>query len=267
MNPYIEILRPGNAVMAAISIILIAFIDKTFTLPVIFAILTVFFETSAGNVINDYFDYEIDLINKPSRPIPSGRISLKNGRNYGYFLFLLGTICGFLISYLTNNWIPFLIVVFADIVLYLYAYKLKTTPLIGNLCVGFMTGFGFLFAGFSINNPHIIWISAILGFFAVVMTIAREIIKDIEDIEGDESTGAKTLPILIGKKIPAYIAFILIIIDVILCPLLYFYNIFTILYLVIIAVAIALFVYSAILILKSQDKENSIITKNIKNNR
>ena len=257
MNPYIEILRPGNAAMAAISIILIAFIDKTFTLPVIFAILTVFFETSAGNVINDYFDYEIDLINKPSRPIPSGRISLKNGRNYGYFLFLLGTICGFLISYLTNNWIPFLIVVFADIVLYLYAYKLKTTPLIGNLCVGFMTGFGFLFAGFSINNPHIIWISAILGFFAVVMTIAREIIKDIEDIEGDESTGAKTLPILIGRKIPAYIAFILIIIDVILCPLLYFYNIFTILYLVIIAVAIALFIYSAILILKSQDKENA----------
>ena len=117
-----------------------------------------------------------------------------------------------------------------------------------------MTGFGFLFAGFSINNPHIIWISAILGFFAVVMTIAREIIKDIEDIEGDESTGAKTLPILIGRKIPAYIAFILIIIDVILCPLLYFYNIFTILYLAIIAVAIALFVYSAILILKSQDK-------------
>ena len=96
MNPYIEILRPGNAAMAAISIILIAFIDKTFTLPVIFAILTVFFETSAGNVINDYFDYEIDLINKPSRPIPLGRISLKNGRNYGYFLFLLGTISGFL---------------------------------------------------------------------------------------------------------------------------------------------------------------------------
>ena len=118
MNPYIEILRPGNALMGAISIVLVALIDKTFTLPVLLAKIAVFFETAAGNVINDYFDYNIDLINKPERPIPSGRISLKNGRNYGYLLFLAGTICGFLISYLTDNWIPFAIVLLADVVLY-----------------------------------------------------------------------------------------------------------------------------------------------------
>ena len=140
MNPYIEILRPGNALMGAIAIILVAIIDKTISIPIILAMATVFFETAAGNVINDYFDYKIDLINKPERPIPSGRISPKNGRNYGYLLFLLGTICGFLISYLTNNWIPFAIVLIADVILYLYAYKLKTTPLNGNLTVGFMTG-------------------------------------------------------------------------------------------------------------------------------
>ena len=182
MNPYIEILRPGNALMSAISIILVALIDKTISIPVVLAMLAVFFETAAGNVINDYFDYKIDLINKPDRPIPSGRISLKNGRNYGYFLFFMGTVCGFFISYLTNNWIPFAIVLFADVVLYLYAYKLKSTPLLGNLTVGFMTGFGFVFGGFSINNPTIIMTSIFLGFFALVMTTAREIIKDIEDI-------------------------------------------------------------------------------------
>lgn len=144
MNPYIEILRPGNALMGAITIILVAIIDRSFTIPVILAMLAVFFETAAGNVINDYFDYKIDLINKPERPIPSGRISPKSGRNYGYLQFGLGTICGFLISYMTNNWIPFVIVLFADVVLYLYAYKLKSTPLIGNITVGFMTGFGFV---------------------------------------------------------------------------------------------------------------------------
>ena len=257
MNPYIEILRPGNALMGAISIILIALIDTTLTVPVILAMITVFFETAAGNVINDYFDYNIDLVNKPNRPIPSGRISLKNGRNYGYFLFLCGTICGFLISYITNNWIPFIIVLIADIILYLYAYKLKTTPVIGNLAVGFMTGFGFVFGGFTINNPSIITTSAFLGFFAFVMTTAREIIKDIEDVEGDKKDGARTLPILIGKKIPSIIATILIIIDCVLCPLLYFYNIFGFLYLVIIAVAVILFIYSAVLILKSQDEKTA----------
>lgn len=257
MNPYIEILRPGNALMGAIAIILVAIIDKTVSIPIILAMIAVFFETAAGNVINDYFDYKIDLINKPERPIPSGRISPKNGRNYGYLLFLLGTICGFLISYLTNNWIPFAIVLIADIVLYLYAYKLKSTPLIGNLTVGFMTGFGFVFGGFTLNNPDIILTSIYLGFFAFVMTTAREIVKDIEDIEGDKIEGAKTLPILIGEKIPAMLAVCLIIIDSALCPLLYYYNIFGILYLVVIAIAVLLFLYSAFLIFKSQDRETA----------
>ena len=257
MNPYVEILRPENALMGAISIILVAIIDKTVSIPVILAMITVFFETAAGNVINDYFDYNIDLVNKPDRPIPSGRISLKNGRNYAYFLFLAGTVCGFLISYLTNNWIPFIIVLIADVILYLYAYKLKYTPLIGNLAVGFMTGFGFVFGGFTINNPNIVMISIYLGFFAFVMTTARELAKDIEDIEGDKADGARTLPILIGAKIPAILSAILIIVDSALCPILYFNHIFGFYYLIVISIAVILFLYSAFLIIKSQDRETA----------
>ena len=257
MNQYIEILRPGNALMGAIAIVLVAIIDRSFTLPIILAMLAVFFETAAGNVINDYFDYNIDLINKPERPIPSGRISLKAGRNYGYLLFLLGTICGFLISFLTSNWIPFAIVLIADVVLYLYACKLKSTPLIGNLTVGFMTGFGFVFGGFAINNPTIILTSIYLGFFAFVMTTARELIKDIEDMEGDKSEGAKTLPILYGEKPTAILAVILIIIDCALCPLLYYNHIFGFYYLIVIAIAVILFLYSAILIIRNQDRQTA----------
>ena len=254
MNPYIEILRPGNAMMGAIAIILVAIIDRSFNVPIILAMLAVFFETAAGNVINDYFDYNIDLINKPERPIPSGRISLTAGRNYGYLLFLLGTVCGFLISFLTDNWIPFGIVLIADVVLYLYAYKLKTAPLIGNLTVGFMTGFGFVFGGFCLNNPTIIITSIYLGFFAFVMTTARELVKDIEDMEGDKAEGAKTLPILYGERITALLAFVLIIIDCALCPLLYFNQIFGFYYLIVIAVAVILFICCAIMIIRNQDR-------------
>jgi len=255
MNPYIEILRPGNAIMGAIAVILIAIIDKTISIPIILAMITVFLETAAGNVINDYYDYHIDLINKPERPIPSGRISLKAGRNYAFLLFILATVGGLIISHLTDNWIPLIIVIAADVVLYLYAYKLKATPLIGNLTVAFMTGLGFVFAGYAINTWSIISTSIFLGFFAFVMTLAREIIKDIEDIEGDKADGAKTLPILVGEKIPAIIAAVLIIIDCILCPLLYYYHIFGILYLAVIAIAVILFLYCAILILKNQDRQ------------
>ena len=89
------------------------------------------------------------------------------------------------------------------------------------------------------------------------MTTAREIIKDIEDIEGDKADGAKTLPIMIGTKIPALIAAALIVVDSGLCPLLYFYHIFSVPYLVIIAVAVLLFLYCAIMILKSQDEKTA----------
>ena len=107
------------------------------------------------------------------------------------------------------------------------------------------------------NNPDIILTSIYLGFFAFVMTTAREIVKDIEDIEGDKAEGAKTLPILIGVKTPAIIATCLIFIDSALCPLLYYYHIFGVLYLVVIAIAVLLFLYSAILIIKSQDRETA----------
>ncbi|MBQ9025345.1 MAG: UbiA family prenyltransferase [Methanobrevibacter sp.] len=260
MNPYIEILRPGNVVMAMIAIVLVAIVGHTVSIPIILAMLAVFFEISAGNVINDYFDYKIDLINKPSRPIPSGRIGLKTARNYAYLLFLGGTICGFLISYLTNNWIPFIIVLIADVILYLYAYKLKSTPLIGNLTVGFMTGLCFTFGGFSIGTQQMILTSTFLGFFAFIMTTAREITKDIEDIEGDKAEGAKTFPILYGEKLSAAITFVLIILDCALCPLLYLEHVFNIYYLIIIAIAVILFIYSAILIIRNQDTQTAAKT-------
>ena len=60
MNPYIEIIRPGNALMGAISVILVALIDKTISVPVVLAMAAVFFETAAGNTINDNIDYKID---------------------------------------------------------------------------------------------------------------------------------------------------------------------------------------------------------------
>ena len=257
MNPYIEILRPGNVVMAVIAIVLVAIIDHSISIPIILAMLTVFFEISAGNVINDYFDYKIDMINKPHRPIPSGRISLKTARNYAYLLFALGTICGFLISYINKNWAAFIIVLIADILLYFYAVKLKSTPLIGNLTVGFMTGLCFAFGGYAINNPQIIATSWFLGFFAFVMTTAREIIKDIEDMEGDNAENAKTFPLLYGAKLSAAIALILIIVDCVLCPLLYFQHVFNIFYLAIIAIAVLIFLYSGILIIKNQDEKTA----------
>lgn len=256
MNPYIEIIRPGNVVMALIAVLLVAIIDLNFSLPVVLAVITVFFATSYGNVINDYFDYNIDCINRPDRVLPSGRISIKTGRNYAYFLLISSFISELIAFLITENIIPLIIVVFTLIILYSYARFFKTKPLVGNIIVAFSTGLTFIFGGYAINNLQIIEISYYLGFFAFAMTLAREIIKDIEDVEGDKKEGANTFPIKYGEKMSSIISAILIIITCILCPILYINKIFSIYYLIIVLVAVVIFLYSAILILKSQKSEN-----------
>ena len=139
MNAYLEIIRPGNAVMAAIAVILMMFVGHYYALPIIICALIVFVCTGAGNTINDVFDYKIDEINKPHRPIPSGRISLKNARNYSYILFGLGVILSIIDSYLVNSIWPSVIVIPAVIIMYLYARNLKAMPLIGNITVATLT--------------------------------------------------------------------------------------------------------------------------------
>ena len=103
MNAYLEIIRPGNAVMAAIAVILMMFVGHYYGLPIIICALIVFVCTGAGNTINDVFDYKIDEINKPNRPIPSGRISLENARKYSYVLFGIGVALSIICSYLVNS--------------------------------------------------------------------------------------------------------------------------------------------------------------------
>ncbi|MCC7553343.1 MAG: UbiA family prenyltransferase [Methanobacteriaceae archaeon] len=256
MNPYINIIRPGNVMMALVAVILMAIIANYYKIPLILGLIAVFFVMSGGNVINDYFDYNIDLINRPDRPIPSGKITLKNARNYAYILFIIAIFIGILITYFIKDLIPFLIILFSIAILYLYAYKFKGTVLVGNFIVGLLTALCFVFSGYIIgiqlNSNEIMFISLFLGLFALIMTMAREITKDMEDIVGDEKENIKTLPILIGLKKSSYGVIFLIILDCILSPVVYFLGIFNIYYILIIAIAILLFLYGAFIIFKSQ---------------
>ncbi len=260
MNPYLEIIRPGNAIMAIIAVILMGFVGHDFSIALILGMLATFLALGGGNAINDVFDVKIDSINKPTRPIPSGRIKLKTGKIYSLGLMATAIIVGGIISLIVNHFGPVLIVIGACILEYFYARDLKSTVLIGNISVGLLTGLCFLFGGVIIGckngNIQIIKISLVLAFFALLMTTAREIVKDSEDIEGDKKEGAKTFPIVYGKKLSAYLAASLIIIDTILCPLLYIYHIFSITYMIIVAIAMILFFYSAYSILKDQSIEN-----------
>ena len=257
MNAYLEILRPFNAMMAVITIILMAVISGQFTLNVFLAGIVVFVATGAGNAINDYFDHKIDAINRPERPIPSGRISLKIAGIYSLLLFAVAIIIGFVIGIL-----PGIIVFLSSLLMVYYAYSLKTKCLIGNLSISFLTGLSFVLGGVVVNE---ITISIYLGFFAFLMTMAREIVKDMEDMEGDKMEGASTLPIVYGKSVSSKIAAFFMILASLASPVLYFLGIFNILYLLVLAVAIVVFLRSSVMILKDQSTQNTKkISKQIK---
>jgi geranylgeranylglycerol-phosphate geranylgeranyltransferase len=257
MNAYLEILRPWNALMAVITILLMAIISGQFTFNVFLAGIVVFVATGAGNAINDYFDHKIDAINRPERPIPSGRIALKTAGIYSLVLFALAIATGFFIGL-----IPGLIVFSSSLLMVYYAYDLKSRCLIGNMSISFLTGLSFVFGGVVVGE---LMISIYLGVFAFLMTMAREIVKDMEDMEGDKAEGATTLPIVYGKKVSAYVAAFFMIFASIASPVLYFMGIFNMVYLIILLVAIVLFLAGAISILKDQSTKNMhAVSKRIK---
>ncbi|PWL08634.1 protoheme IX farnesyltransferase [Methanosphaera cuniculi] len=248
IKSYIEILRPTNALMAVIAVVLMAFINRYYIWPAVLGIIAVFLATGAGNVINDYCDYEIDKINKPNRPIPSGRIKRINALYYSLILFGIAIILGFIIS------IPVgLLVVICTFLMILYAYDLKKRTLIGNICVSLLTALTFVYGGMIVSD---VILGVILGVFAFIMTLSREIIKDTEDIKGDKLENAKTFPIIYGAKKAVYLAVILNIITCLLSPLLYIYHIFNIGYLVIVIIADIMFIYTAYMALGSYSEEN-----------
>jgi len=217
----------------------------------------VFIVTGAGNSINDYFDHKIDAINKPERPIPSGRISLKTALIYSIFLFVMGIIIAFSINLLLG-----MIAFLSSVLMIFYARDLKTKCLVGNMSISFLTGLCFVFGGIAVGQ---IVVSIYLGFFAFLMTMAREIVKDMEDVEGDKIEGAATLPILRGMRTSSILAAAFMILASMGSPLLYFMGIFSVFYLPVLFLAIIIFLYCATSILKDQSVENAKkVSKRIK---
>ena len=189
----IKLIRPVNFLITFISVIVAAVIclpDKSPVVNVFIAAIAASLVMASGNIINDIFDLEIDKINRPERPLPSGKISNKEALVL-YFIFLL---LSFIFSWFIN--LPaFLIVVVSTLILYLYSKYIKRIPLVGNIIVAFLTGLVFIYGGFVVDNPKAAIVPAL---FAFLINLIREVVKDMEDINGDRMIGVITLPIKFG---------------------------------------------------------------------
>ncbi|MEA1987294.1 MAG: geranylgeranylglycerol-phosphate geranylgeranyltransferase [Candidatus Marinimicrobia bacterium] len=226
---YFKISRPINILLGSTAVLISATFFQNFPdiLNIIFAMMVVMFLNAGANCVNDIYDIEIDKINRPNRSLPAGKLSINEVKNFAVILFLIGNGISF---YLGN--FPFIIsLIIATPLMVLYASKLKKIALIGNLLVSFILGLTFIFASTVFGNYMIGVVPAVLAF---LLTLIREIVKDMEDIDGDKKYGANTLPIFLGIERTKIIvsALMMLLVVVIIIP--YLMGIYGIYYLLVV---------------------------------
>ena len=215
----LNLIRWKNLLLILIAHILIKFalLEAFNVLTVLdnlhFAILT--FATlclaAAGNIINDIYDIETDTINKPNQVIVGKQISEKAAYNLFFAFNVIGVLLGFYLSNHIGKQAFFGIFVMTSLLLYLYASTLKRTIVIGNLVISVLVGMSVLIVGifdvipatFAQNKEsQLTFVKIILDYaiFAFLVNLVRELIKDIQDIDGDYKSGMNTLPIALGRE-------------------------------------------------------------------
>lgn len=192
-----HLLRPFNLMAIALIQIICFYTGGIGTVSsfFIFILMPTLLSAAAGYIINNYFDLKKDEIN--NKP----KISPKNLPVFYILLNLVGLGIAFF-----DNWTLVGLIFGIQVLLFLYSYKLSNWPLVGNVLVALLSCFVVLIfyfsarASISIEN---IWVF-IISIFLVSM--AREIIKDIVDIAGDREYGAQTLPIVLGSNFSHVVA-------------------------------------------------------------
>ena len=218
---YIKIIRPINVSITffvVVVAILISQKEDVDKVVILLSSLAAAFIAGAGNIINDIYDIETDKISHPKRVLVIGEITKKKA----WYLYLTLNSCSAFIA-ASLSLMLLVIALSTAFLLFIYSAYLKRLPLIGNIVVSLITGLAFVYGGFAANNPAAAIIPAV---FAFLINMIREIVKDIQDVEGDLKLKYKTYPIKFGidnsKRLIVIITFILIVVT--------FYPFFTELY-------------------------------------
>lgn len=221
IGAFLSIIRPQNCIIGGLTVIAgiaIAYSIQfgssgpglsTYLDLLVYGYITYFLVAAGGNVVNDIYDIEIDKINRPHRALPSGRMTVKQAWAYVAFLSILGIF----FAWFPGRPISALIVIFFEVIGYVYAAKVKTLGLAGNFMVAFAFAFGVLYGSMILAEVLIIPIayaipipSWLFFFTAFLILQARETIKGAEDVEGDKLRDVRTIARIYGYKPAAIVA-------------------------------------------------------------
>ncbi len=229
---FLSIIRPQNCVIGGLTVIaglLMTFrmnpvgVVSGYYYSLLLAYMTYFFVAAGGNVVNDIFDIEVDRVNRPHRPLPSGRITVRQAWLYVVVLGVMGTILAFL-----NGFYGMVLVLIFLFVGYAYAAKGKTLGPAGNFMVAFSFAFGVIYGAFVYAErvsifeiPLPVWFFFITAFMILQ---AREVIKGAEDVEGDRLRDVRTIARVYGNRTAVIVAAVFNLIGIICYTLLWILN-------------------------------------------
>jgi geranylgeranylglycerol-phosphate geranylgeranyltransferase len=258
LTGFLKLTRPLNCLMMGFAVIVGASLVSplSFTINLILGFVTSFSLTAASMTINDYYDREIDAINEPNRPIPSGTISPKEALIFAAAL----TTVGLASSVLTN--LPSLLVaVTALIISITYITKGKGTGLPGNLLVSATVVIPFIYGGLTVGQIE----TSTLLFVAIAFlsNTGREITKGIVDVEGDKTHNIKTIAVLYGEKTAAATAAVFMLLAVYLSPLPWLWGLLSNWFLPPLIITDTGLIVSSFLLLRDYSRKNAKRIKNL----
>jgi len=241
---YLKMSRPGNCLMASLGALLASIICgglealSDFTIDIVLSMVTVVAFTAAGNSLNDYFDREVDRVAHPDRPIPMGLVSPSTALTVSIALFITALV----LSVFVSQW-SLIIVVTSVAVMVGYEMLLKAEGFAGNLAISWLTGALFLFGGAAVDKLGLASILAALAFLA---TLGREVVKDVQDMEGDKGA-RRTLPMRIGRREAGVAAAASFGLAVALSPAPFLLELLSVWYVPAVAAADGIFIYCALI--------------------
>lgn len=191
-------MRLPNCIMIGFAVIVGEVIAAPFVpaRAAFFGFMTGFLLLSASMVLNDYFDRDLDAINDPKRPMPSGLVRPSEALSFSIILAALGFW-----SAENTGVATFLIAILSVVVMVLYNSRVKKTGLLGNAFVSLNVAIPFVYGGFAVENPT--WSLGIFALLAFLASMGREIVKGIVDVAGDTAKGVRSVAATKGNTVAA----------------------------------------------------------------
>ena len=258
---YVRLTRPLNCVMMGVAVVIgsVLAASKNLSgvwLKLVLGFLTGFLLTAASMAINDYWDREIDAVNEPKRPIPSGAVKPREALAFAFFL----TAAGFLAAYFTNFWCS-LIAIIAMLISVAYTTMWKRSGLPGNFLVSACVATPFIYGSLAATNrlePNVLIFASIV-FFSVT---GREIAKGIVDVQGDRLRNVRTMSVRYGEKTAAIFAAFFFLFAVALSPIPWLMGLVSVWFIPFVVITDSGLVVCSFMLLKNYSRENARKVKN-----